>query len=310
MAHVLTIALLVAGCHPQPGYGFRQLSYPLATRYLDVDGIEVAYSEAGQGEPALVLIHGLGSYLPVWSRNFAALSQRHRVIAVDLPGYGRSSKSNYHYSMRFFAEVIQRVIEHLRVGRVVLVGHSMGGQIAMHHALAHPGRAEALILVAPAGFEKFEPGEGSWLAEAVSKELVQLTPLDGIYHNLAGNFLKMPGAAQFMVNDRVAIVGGPDFDGYAYAVSRSVNAMIHEPVLGRLRQIAAPTLVLFGEDDGLIPNPILHGGDTRALAEKAVSQFPCAQLVMIPRAGHMVQFEQPGLWNQAVLEFLAKEEGP
>jgi pimeloyl-ACP methyl ester carboxylesterase len=178
----------------------------------------------------------------------------------------------------------------------------------MTHALLHPGRAEALILVAPAGLEKFEPGEGSWLAEAVSKEFVQLTPLDGIYQNLAGNFLRMPDAAQFMANDRVAIVGGPDFDAYAYAVSRSVNAMIREPV--DVRQIVAPTLIVFGEDDGLIPNPILHGGDTRALAEKAVSQFPCAQLVMIPRAGHMVQFEQPGLFDHAVLEFLAKEEGP
>lgn len=296
------------GCHPSIGFSFRQLQYPLPTRYLDVDGVEIAYSETGQGEPALVLVHGLGSYLPVWSRNIAALSRHHRVVAIDLPGYGRSSKANYRYSMRFFAQAVQAVLDRLRLQRVVLVGHSMGGQIAMTHALLHPGRAEALILVAPAGLEKFEPGEGSWLAEAVSKEFVQLTPLDGIYQNLAGNFLRMPDAAQFMANDRVRIVGGPDFDAYAYAVSRSVNAMIREPV--DVRQIVTPTLIVFGEDDGLIPNPILHGGDTRALAEKAVSQFPCAQLVMIPRAGHMVQFEQPGLFDHAVLEFLAKEEGP
>jgi pimeloyl-ACP methyl ester carboxylesterase len=296
------------GCHPSIGFSFRQLQYPLPTRYLDVDGVEIAYSETGQGEPALVLVHGLGSYLPVWSRNIAALSRHHRVVAIDLPGYGRSSKANYRYSMRFFAQAVQAVLDRLRLQRVVLVGHSMGGQIAMTHALLHPGRAEALILVAPAGLEKFEPGEGSWLAEAVSKEFVQLTPLDGIYQNLAGNFLRMPDAAQFMANDRVRIVGGPDFDAYAYAVSRSVNAMIREPV--DVRQIVTPALIVFGDDDGLIPNPILHGGDTRALAEKAVSQFPCAQLVMIPRAGHMVQFEQPGLFDHAVLEFLAKEEGP
>jgi pimeloyl-ACP methyl ester carboxylesterase len=212
--------------------------------------------------------------------------------------------------MRFFSEVVEAVIGRLQLSRVVLIGHSMGGQIAMTHALLHPGRAEALVLVAPAGLEKFEPGEGSWLAEAVSKEFVQLTPLDGIYNNLAGNFLKMPDAAQFMADDRVRIINSADFDGYAYAVSRSVYAMIHEPVLDRLSQIRVPTLVVFGEDDGLIPNPILHGGDTRKLAEAAVARLPCAQLVMIPRAGHMVQFEQPGPWNQTVLGFLAKEETP
>jgi pimeloyl-ACP methyl ester carboxylesterase len=309
-AMVISLSLAATGCHPKTGFAFRQLQYPVATRYLDVDGVEVAYSEMGEGEPALLLIHGLGSYLPVWSRNLAALSRQHRVVAIDLPGYGRSSKANYRYSMRFFAQVVQAVIERLHLEHVVLVGHSMGGQIAMTHALRYPGRAEALVLVAPAGFEKFEPGEGGWLGDAVSKEFVMLTPLDGIHANLASNFSRMDSSAQFMADDRVRIIGGPDFDAYAYAVSRSVYAMIHEPVLDRLPEIRVPVLVTFGADDALIPNPILHGGDTRKLAEKAVSKMPCAQLFMIPRAGHMVQFEQPRIWNQAVLEFLAKEEAP
>ena len=314
MAHVLTVIsislALLPGCNPRVGYSFRQLAYPVPTRYLELDGIEVAYSELGQGEPALVLIHGLGSYLPVWERNLAPLAAHHRVIAIDLPGYGRSSKASYRYSMHFFAEVVQAVIDRLHVGRVVLVGHSMGGQIALTHALLHPGRAEALVLAAPAGLERFGRGEGRWLAEAVSKEFVEATPLDGIYTNLAGNFSHMPKEAQFMADDRVRVIGGADFDGYAYAVSRSVNAMIEEPVLDQLCRIQVPVLVTFGADDGLIPNPILHGGDTRKLAENAVSRFPRAELVMIPRAGHMVQFEQPRLWNRAVLQFLAKEARP
>jgi pimeloyl-ACP methyl ester carboxylesterase len=291
------------------GYGFRQLTYPMSTHYLDVEGMEVAYSEAGEGEVTLVLIHGLGSYLPVWARNLSALSKAHHVVAIDLPGYGRSSKGNYRYSMRFFADVVEAVIDRLHLQRVILVGHSMGGQIALTHALRHPHRAEALILVAPAGFERFEPGEGSWLAEAVTKEFVQLTPLDAIWANLVGNFSHFPKQAEFMADDRVRIVGGPDFDGYAYAVSRSVYAMVHEPVLERLPEIQVPILITFGEDDGLIPNPILHGGETRALAERAAEKLPCAQLVMISRAGHMVQFERPNEWNRAVLEFLNKEAG-
>ncbi|HZS39835.1 MAG TPA: alpha/beta hydrolase [Polyangia bacterium] len=308
---LLSTLLLTASCGPRIGLSFRELHYPVQTQLLDIDHIEVAYSDSGRGDRTLLLIHGLGSYLPVWSRNLDELSQHYRVVAIDLPGYGRSSKANYHYSMRFFARVVERVIEQLRLEHVVLVGHSMGGQIAITHNLLYPNRIDGLILVAPAGLEKFEPGEGGWLADVVTKDFVKLTPLENIYGNLIVNFSSAPREARFMADDRVRIVEGPDFDGYAYAVSRSVRAMIAEPVYDRLPDVGAPTLVVFGGDDALIPNAILHGGDTRQIAQNAL-RIPRARLVVIPRAGHMVQFEKPELWNRAVVEFLssmgAKEE--
>ncbi|MGZ3438493.1 MAG: alpha/beta fold hydrolase, partial [Polyangia bacterium] len=262
------------------------------------------FSDVGVGEPALVLIHGLGSYMPVWQRNIDELAKSHRVVALDLPGYGKSAKANFDYSMAFYARTVDGVINKLGLKRVVLVGHSMGGQIAMTHALRHPGRAEALVLVAPAGFEPFGRGEGSWLAEAVDKDHVAKTPAEAIYNNVAVNFYSMPEEARFMVDDRLRVVGGPDFDAYAYAIARSVYAMVHEPVLERLGEIAVPALVVFGEDDGLIPNPILHGGTTRAVAEGGTRRLPHGRLVMIPRAGHMVQFERPVEFDKALLEFL------
>jgi pimeloyl-ACP methyl ester carboxylesterase len=307
----LLAALTLAACGPPIGLSFRELHYPVETRMVNIDGIEVAYSDSGHGERTLLLIHGLGSYLPVWSRNIETLSKHYRVVAIDLPGYGRSSKANYHYSMRFFARVVERVREQLRLQHVVLVGHSMGGQIAITHNLLYPNRIDALILVAPAGLEKFAPGEGGWLADVVTKELVKLTPLENIYGNVAVNFNDPPREARFMADDRVRIVEGPDFDGYAYAVSRSVRAMIEEPVFDRLREVSAPALVIFGADDALIPNAILHGGSTAPVAQNAL-RIPRARLVLIPRAGHMVQFEKPEPWNRAVVEFLsamgAKEE--
>ena len=283
---------------------FRKLSYPMPVSHVVVDGVEVAFSDVGVGEPALVLIHGLGSYMPVWQRNLDALSREHRVVAIDLPGYGKSAKANYDYSMAFYARTVDGVINALGLRRVVLVGHSMGGQIAMTHALRYPGRADALVLVAPAGFEPFGHGEGSWLAEAVDKDYVAKTPAEAVYANVAANFYSMPKEAEFMVDDRLRVIGGPDFDAYTYAVARSVYAMVHEPVVDRLSEIRVPTLVVFGEDDGLIPNPILHGGTTRAVAEGGTRQLPRGRLVMIPRAGHMVQFERPVEFDAALLEFL------
>ncbi|HLL55454.1 MAG TPA: alpha/beta hydrolase [Myxococcaceae bacterium] len=297
--------LLAAGCAtPKMGMAFKDLEYPRPVSHVDVDGIEMAYTDVGQGPRALVLIHGLGSYSPVWTRNLDALAGAGRVIALDLPGYGKSQKANYRYSMEFFARAVDRLIERLGLTDVVLVGHSMGSQIAMTHALLFPGKAKALVLAAPAGFERFKPGEGRWLAEAVSKLAVKFTPPEAIYSNLAANFQDMPKEAGFMAEDRIRVIGGADFDAYAYANSRSVAAMINGPVADRLPQIAVPVLVVFGEGDRLIPNPILHGGSTRQVAESGVSRLPKGKLVMIPGAGHMLQFEKPEAFNQAVLEFL------
>jgi pimeloyl-ACP methyl ester carboxylesterase len=292
----------------QTGQSFRDLDYPLETSFLDVDGIEVAYHEQGQGPITLVMVHGLGSYMPAWLNNIEGLKDQYRIIALDLPGYGRSSKANYHYSMDFFAAVVNRAIEELAPNdQVVLVGHSMGGQIAMTHALNYPGRAKALVLVSPAGLETFDKGEGGWLRDVVTAKLVKLTTPESIWRNLDHNFYDMPPEAEFMALDRIRVIGGADFADYAYANSRSVAAMIEGPVYDRLDQIKVPTLVIYGEEDWLIPNPILHGGYTVDVAEGGVARFPDAELVMIPKGGHMVQFERSQEVNQALDSFLDQE---
>jgi pimeloyl-ACP methyl ester carboxylesterase len=283
---------------------FKKLAYPMPVSHVNVDGVEVAFSDTGVGSPTLLLIHGLGSYMPVWQRNLEALGRQHRVVAIDLPGYGKSAKANYDYSMTFFARTVDGVIDALGLHDVVLVGHSMGGQIALTYALRYPGKARALVLAAPAGFERFGRGEAAWMAEAVDKDYVARTPTEAVYANVAATFYDMPKEARFMVDDRLRVIGGPDFDAYAYAVSRSVAAMLRAPVIDRLGEIRVPVLVVFGENDGLIPNPILHGGSTRAVAEGGTRLLPHGRLVMIPRAGHMVQVERPAEFDAAVLAFL------
>ncbi len=308
----LLVALVLAGCAPpRLGLSFRQLDYPAPTRTVAVDGVDISYVELGRGEPTLLLLHGLNSYIPAWSRNLDDLAARHHVVAIDLPGYGRSSKANYRYSMAFFARAVEGVIEALRLGRVVLVGHSMGGQVALTHALAYPGRAEALVLAAPAGFETFSPGERAALIETLSKQAIALTPPERIYAGFASTFAgDVPADAMFMVRDRIAIIGGPDFDGFCYAVARSVAAMAYGPVFERLPAIAVPVLAVFGSDDRLIPNPLIHGGSTRAVAERAVARLPRGRLVMLPRVGHFVQWEAAAAFDRLLLDFVDGLDAP
>jgi pimeloyl-ACP methyl ester carboxylesterase len=290
------------------GLGFGDLSYPVEIEHLRIDGLDIAMCDRGAGAPAILLLHGLGSYLPVWSRNLHALSRHHRVVAIDLPGYGKSTKTGVALSMEGFARLVDRVIDALGLARVVLVGHSMGGQIALTHALMRPGRAEALVLVAPAGFERFSDGERRWLEELTSAEAILAAPAQVVRQNLMTCFHRLPDEVRFMVEDRLAVIGGPDYEDFARALSSSVRAMLDGPVFARLPQIAVPVLVLFGAEDRLIPNPVLHPGLAISdIAKLGAEQLRYGQLTLIPQAGHMVQLERPDEVSQAILAFLEKQ---
>ncbi len=308
LAGALALVATVAGtgcATVHVGRRFADLEYELPVRTVDIDGMSIAVAEAGRGEPAVLLVHGLGSNMRVWRGTFDEVAKHHRVVAIDLPGYGRSSKANYYYSMELFAHVVDRVIDKLALRHVVVVGHSMGGQIAMTHALRHPRKAAALVLAAPAGFETFEAGEGAWMTEIVSKEFLKATGPEALYANVANNFAgDVPREGLFLYTDRIAIIDGPEFDDYCYANARSIRAMLKGPVYDRLPEIDVPVLVVFGSDDKLIPNQALHGGSTIEVATRGTQRMKRARLVMLPNTGHLLQLESPDAWNRALLDFL------
>jgi pimeloyl-ACP methyl ester carboxylesterase len=301
----LAIVASVAGCKPSPKIEtFDQLDYGMPVEKADVNGTQLAYVDIGDGPQTLVLIHGLGSYIPAWKKNIPELSKNYRVIAIDLPGYGRSDKPNAPYSMRYFVSKIHGLLGQLGVSQPVLVGHSMGGQIAMTYALMHPNEVHALVLSSPAGLETFRDGEAKWLANAVTPEFTCYASDEAVYTRHAGNFHAMTSEAEFMVEDRIAMKGATEFEDYCTAVSRSVAGMLDDPVHDRLPNIDEPTLVLFGKNDALIPNPFLHGGSTKRLAEREVKRIDGAKLIILPKAGHFAQFEQADAWNGHVLDFV------
>src|ERR1700748_3680018 len=135
--------------------------YPVQRQKLINDAVDIAFIDEGAGETTLLFVHGLGHSLLGWSKNIDYLRNYFRCIAIDLPGNGLSSTGQYPYSMHFFAEIIQAFIEAKQLENVVLVGHSMGGQICMTHALSHQQYLKGLVLCAPAGFETFNEWERS-----------------------------------------------------------------------------------------------------------------------------------------------------
>jgi len=300
-----------ANWHPysklEPLASFMDLEYPFETRWVDLPGGErIAYVDQGQGDQTLVLIHGLGSYLPAWKKNIPELSNHFRVIAIDLPGYGKSNKLPHSGMMTYYAGVVNDFAEALNLGKIVLGGHSMGGQISMVTALYYPERVNKLILAAPAGFERFTEGQKQWFRNVMTVRGVMLTSVEDIISNLAYNFYELPDDADFMITDRIAMRSAEDFQAYAYAVVQSVNGMVDEAVIDFLHLIEQPALILFGENDNLIPNRFLNPGPTIDVARVGEELLPNNQLHMIPGCGHFLQFEASDEFNRIVLEFLKK----
>ena len=284
---------------------FQDIEYPSVVKKAQLsNGVEMAYTETGSGDETILFIHGLGSYIPAWNRIIPELSKTYRCIAIDLPGYGKSSKDPHSGLMTYYADVVNEFADTLQLEKFNLAGHSMGGQIAIVYGLSWPERINNLILFAPAGFERFTSGQKRWLEDVMTPVLVKSTTYEAIETNLAYNFYNMPPEAEFMIIDRMAMRGAKDFDLYCYAVSKSVGGMVNEPIIDKLEELQPPTLIFFGENDNLIPNRYLNPGSTRKIAETGAGLIPNSKLIMIPKCGHFVMFEKPDDIPQQIIDFI------
>ncbi|MCB0644417.1 MAG: alpha/beta fold hydrolase [Phaeodactylibacter sp.] len=306
------ILLAASACSFQkklvPLNSMQDLEYPYPTKTVSLsNNIELAYMDEGKPTaPALILIHGLGSYAPAWKNNIADLRKDYRCLAVDLPGYGKSSKGNYEGTMRFYADVLMEFMDALKLESATMVGHSMGGQIAITASLAYPDRVPQLILVSPAGIETFNEGQKEWFREVITAEGVRLTTVEQIKSNFGYNFFDIPKDAEFMIEDRINMRSADDFEGYCYAIAQSVRGMVDGPVYDYLPDLKARTLIIYGEQDNLIPNRYLNPGSTSEIAKIGEERIPNSTMHLVDKAGHFVHFEQSEKVNSLILEFLKK----
>ncbi|WP_299990116.1 alpha/beta hydrolase [uncultured Pontibacter sp.] len=285
---------------------FEGLNYKYAVSKVTLpNGTRIAYTDEGKGPETLIFIHGLGSYLPAWDKNVAELSQHYRCIAIDLPGYGKSDKTGITAGMATYAEDVLALMDALQLEQATLVGHSMGGQIAITAALKQPQRIKHLVLAAPAGIETFTEQQKQLFKMTVTPKSVQKTSPEQVVANFKVNFHQMPADVQYMIDDRLKMTESAEFGDYSTAVAGSVAGMVDEPVYEQLPQLQVPTLIVFGAQDALIPNRYLNPNlTTQAVAETARQRIPNSQLVMLPEAGHFLQYEQADAFNKAIRDFL------
>lgn len=293
-----------------PYQSLRGEAWPEQRLELDA-GFAITYVELNpQGEKTLLFVHGLGSYLKFWRYQLDELAGKgYRVIAIDLPGYGKSDKpSSFPYTMEAFAAVVHEVIEKLGLDRPILVGHSMGGHVAMTHAIVYPGEARALVLTAPAGLEKFSARERAWFAAVVRTELIAGATEEDIWGSVrASNFMHFRDELLWMIEERVRVARTPEFAAYVHANVMSVRGLSQTDfVRENLGKIAVPTLIVFGSADALIPNPFLHGGRPREIMGFGHRGIRGSELVELRGCGHSLQLDCPVPYNAAVTSFLSR----
>ena len=244
--------------------------------------------------PVVVLLHGFGASLQTWDDWARGLSETHRVIRLDLPGSGLSPPDPTHdYTDARSLKLLLSLLDELGVSRATMVGHSMGGRIAWTFAAKHPERTDRLVLIAPDGFasQGFAYGKPmdvpvsmGFMRQVLPKPVLRMSlksayaqpdqltdALTTRYHDL----LLAPGARQAML-DRL----------------KQTVLQAPEPML---RQIKAPTLLVWGEADAMIP---------LANARDYLQAIDGSRLVSWPRVGHLPQEEAAEASLQALVDFL------
>lgn len=261
-----------------------------------VNDINIYYEVYGSGEPIL-LIMGLGGSLLGWQSQIPTLSQHLRVIALDNRGSGRSDMPETDYSMGLFADDAAALLRALNYESAHVFGVSMGGMIAQELALHHPSMVRSLILGAtspclvamPPTREAFEATVKAQDMEP--RQAFETTIWSGYSEEyLAANKEDIWRRAQA----ETAYASPPEF------WRRQYDAVVKHDTRDRLDAIAAPTLVIGGEDDPLVPVE-----NSRFLAD----HIPQAELMLFPNARHSFNVELEEEANQAVLDFVRRHSG-
>ncbi|WP_370088904.1 alpha/beta fold hydrolase [Ekhidna sp.] len=283
-------------------------NYKYETKKVTIfDDIQIAYVDEGAEEaPVIVMVHGLGGYIKNWYPTIDGLSDAYRCIALDLPGYGQSTLRDFEEEdyIDFFARSLDAFVQKQELNNVILMGHSMGGQVSIVTALKKPNWLSQLILAAPAGFETFTAEEAKILEQFSSATALMSHTEDQIRAAYKINFVDMPELAEEMIQDRLKAKEAPWFPEYAKVREMGVKGMLSHPIYNELDQIEVPTYVLFGEKDFLIPNRYLHAGMTTQQVAEMGNKIPNVKIKMIEAAGHMLQMDNPAGFNRAVKQML------
>lgn len=258
--------------------------------YVRANGVNLHYDLTGpEGAPVIAFAHSIGASMPMWDAQVAAFSDRYRCLRFDTRGHGASEVKPEPATVDDLADDLAGLLEALHIGKAHIVGLSLGGMTGQAFALRYPGRLDRLALLATSA----EMDKAAW------RQRIETVTRDGY-----GSFIDevmvprwfTPGFAaaqpEIVAGFRARMLAN-DRAGYAAAA----NVIVTLDLLPRISGITAPTIIIVGAEDPATPI---------AMSEQIRSLVPHAEMVIIPKAAHIVAVEQPEMVNDYLGAFLAR----
>ncbi|GGF31091.1 alpha/beta fold hydrolase [Subtercola lobariae] len=276
------------------------------TAVITVDGIHLRYRSTGTGSPIL-MVHGIGQSLDDFTEQHDLLSTTHRVVSLDLPGFGYSTRLPGRATLARLASILPAFLDAVGIAEPVpVVGNSLGGAVAMTFAVAHPERVSALVLADSAGFGP---------EVTVVLRLLAVKPLARVL--MRPNRANSARTVQALFYDKTLATDARIDHSFALSRRRSHAATMldiahdlgtirgvrpewRRSLLGALRRLEIPTLVVWGDHDHVLP--FIH-------LAAAAEALPKAETHVFEKTGHMPQIERPEQFAALVDDFLARRVG-
>lgn len=274
-------------------------------RWVEVYGQQLNVIELGEGPP-IVFVHGLSGSWPNWLEQLPVLAGEHRVIALDLPGFGHSPMPREQITISGYARVLEGLMDSLGVDAATLVGNSMGGFVSAELAIAYPQRVERLVLVSAAGISTYQRPEVMraipWLTRVerivaaytawMASKSDTVVRRRGLRNATLGLVVRHPGRLPGpLAAEQLRGAGKPGF-------MQALGALLDYPIRERLPEIACPTLIVWGAEDRVIS---LRDAD---VFEELI---PDSHKVVFEDTGHMAMLERPAAFNELLREFIEEQ---
>jgi pimeloyl-ACP methyl ester carboxylesterase len=274
-------------------------------RWVTVEGNPINTIELGEGPP-LVFVHGLGGSWQNWLEQLPELAREHRVVAMDLPGFGYSPMPHEQISIAGYARLLDGLLAELGIDAAGVIGNSMGGFIGAELAISFPQRVERLVLVSAAGLsthndpvpvrampalvrlERIIAAGTAWLAAKSETVMRRRRLREATLYAVVRHPGRLPPA---LAAEQLRGAGKPGFIA-------ALQAVIDYDVRDRLPEIACPTLIVWGDRDRLI---------SVRDADVFEELIPNSRKVIFEDTGHMAMLERPAAFNALLEDFLAEQ---
>lgn len=260
-------------------------------KFIISNGCALRVADSRKGEKTILLLHGYLESLDVWEDFAKLLAKEYRVVAMDLPGHGISQVMGPVHTMSFLADTVVGVLDELEIDKVTIVGHSMGGYVALQTLRLHPDRLEGLVLLSstpnPDSPEKLlDRDREIAMVEAGHKDLLATTAAKNGF--ASDNLKRMQDEIIFL--EEQVLVTEPEG---VVALLRGMKEREDSNEL--LRSSSLPQLFILGKKDSYIP---------LEKAEEIVAAHPQAKVVWLENSGHLGYFEEPEACATAIGEFM------